>query len=145
MSARDLIGWAKDNGFSTTLPAEDMHVTVLYSRSEVDPMKMGRDWRENEKGEIIVRPGGPRVIEKLGENAIVLRFASPDLEYRHNDMIEAGGSHDWPEYAPHVTISYTAPDGVDLETIKPFKGELRFGPEEFSVLNLDWKSKITEK
>lgn len=144
LNAADLIAWAKDNGFATTLPASDMHVTVLYSRSPVDPMKMGRDWREDEKGQIIVRPGGPRVIEKLGENAVVLRFACPDLDWRHKDMIEAGGSHDWPEYQPHVTISYAAPEGVDIDALKPFNGALRFGPEIFEALDLDWKSKIAE-
>jgi hypothetical protein len=144
LNAADLIAWAKGNGFATTLPASDMHVTVLYSRSPVDPMKMGRDWREDEKGQIIVRPGGPRVIEKLGENAVVLRFACPDLDWRHKDMIEAGGSHDWPEFQPHVTISYTAPEGVDIDALKPFNGALRFGPEIFEALDLDWKSKIAE-
>jgi phage-related protein (TIGR01555 family) len=145
LNAADLIAWAKDNGFATTLPASDLHVTILYSRSPVDPMKMGRDWREDEKGQIIVRPGGPRVIEKLGENAVVLRFACPDLDWRHKDMIEAGGSHDWPEYAPHVTISYTAPEGADIDALKPFNGALRFGPEEFEALDLDWKSKVSEQ
>lgn len=145
LNAADLIAWAKENGFASTLPASDMHVTVLYSRSPVDPMKMGRDWSENERGQIVVRPGGPRVVEMLGENAIVLRFASPDLEWRHNLMVEAGGSHDWPEYAPHVTISYTAPEGVVLEALKAFNGELRFGPEIFEALDLDWKSEVVEQ
>lgn len=144
LNAGDLIAWAKANGFASTLNASDLHVTVLYSRNPVDPMKMGRDWREDEKGQLIVRPGGPRVIERLGENAVVLRFASPDLEWRHRDMVEAGGSHDWPEYAPHVTISYAVPDGVDLDALKPFNGELRFGPEIFEALDLDWKSKVVE-
>lgn len=145
LNADDLIAWAKDNGFTTTLPAGDMHVTVLYSRSMVDPMKMGRDWYEDEKGRIIIRPGGPRMIERLGENAVVLRFVSPSLEYRHRDMIEAGGSHDYPEYQPHCTISYNKPDDLNLETIAPFSGELVFGPEIFESLDLDWKSKIEEK
>lgn len=145
LNAADLIAWAKANGFTSTLPADDMHVTVLYSRSPVDPMKMGRDWREDDRGEIRVRPGGPRAIEMLGENAVVLRFVSPDLEYRHSDMIEAGGSHDWPEYQPHVTLSYQVPDGVDLQALKPFNGELRFGPELFEALDLDWKSKLSEE
>jgi len=144
LNAAEVIAWAKDNGFATTLPAGDMHVTVLYSRTEVDPMKMGRSWAEDEKGQLRVRPGGPRVIERLGENAVVLRFASPDLEYRHREMVEAGGSHDWPEYAPHVTLSYGVPDGVDLDALTPFTGELRFGPEIFEALDLDWKSKISE-
>lgn len=145
LNGADLIAWAKANGFDTTLPAADMHVTVLYSRSPVDPMKMGRSWAEDEQGRLTVRPGGPRVIERLGENAVVLRFAAPDLEYRHREMIEAGGSHDWPEYAPNVTLSYTVPEGVDLDALVPFNGELRFGPEVFQALDLDWKEKVREQ
>lgn len=144
LNASELIDWAKSNGFTSTLPATDMHVTVLYSRAPVDPMKMGRDWSEDEKGHLVVRPGGPRAIERLGENAVVLRFVAPSLEYRHRDLIEAGGSHDYDEYQPHVTLSYTVSDSVDLEALKPFNGELRFGPEVFEALDLDWKAKVTE-
>jgi phage-related protein (TIGR01555 family) len=144
LNAPDLISWARSNGFESTLAAGDMHVTILYSRAAVDPMKMGRDWREDERGEVSVKPGGPRAIERLGENAVVLRFASPDLEYRHRDLIEAGGSHDYLEYQPHVTISYAVPEGIDFEALKPFNGVLLFGPEIFETLDLDWKSKIKE-
>ena len=59
-------------------------------------------------------------------------------------MVRAGGSHDYGEYLPHVTLTYAAPDGLDLDTLKPYTGELRFGPEEFEPLDLDWKSKIEE-
>jgi phage-related protein (TIGR01555 family) len=145
LNASALIAWAKANGFESTLPADDMHVTVLYSRQPVDPMKMGRDWREDEKGQITVRPGGPRSIERLGENAVVLRFACPDLDWRHRDMIEAGGSHDYDEYQPHVTLSYSVPADVDVEAIQPFQGALVFGPELFEPLNLDWKSGVVEE
>ena len=144
LNAAELIKWARDNGFTSTLPASDLHVTILYSRTEVDPMKMGRDWSENEKGQIIVRPGGPRMVEKLGESAVVLRFTSPDLEWRHRHMVEAGGSHDYPEYQPHVTLTYAVPEGLDLDALKPFTGELRFGPEIFEALDLNWKSKVVE-
>lgn len=145
LNASDLIAWAKDNGFASTLAASDMHVTVLYSRNPVDMMQAGRDWREDQRGEVSVRPGGPRLIEKLGENAVVLSFASPDLQYRHSDLIEAGGSHDYDHYQPHVTISYDVPDRIDFANLTPFSGELRFGPEIFQPLDLDWKSKIKEE
>lgn len=143
INAADLISWAKAQGFKTTLPAEDMHVTVLYSRQAVDPMKLGETWTSEADGGLTIKPGGPRAVEKLGENAVVLLFASWSLTSRHNEMVEAGGSHDFPEYQPHVTLSYSA-EGVDLEQVKPFTGELRFGPELFEPLDLDWKSKIGE-
>lgn len=127
-SAKALIAWAKANGFTTTLDASDMHVTVLYSKTPVDPMKMGETWGNEEDGGLTVKAGGPRALERFGEGAVVLQFAS----------------HDFDEYLPHVTITYDAPEGLDLEAIKPFTGELRFGPEIFEPLDLDWKSKIGE-
>ncbi|MFC0305182.1 phage portal protein [Rhizorhabdus histidinilytica] len=144
LNADELIAWAKSVGFTSTLPAEDMHVTVLYSRTAVDPIKMGESWNENEKGEIAVKPGGPRAIERLGENAVVLLFASSELSWRHESMVRAGGSHDYGDYQPHVTLTYEAPAGIDLDAIKPFTGRLLFGPELFEPLDLDWKSKVTE-
>lgn len=144
LNAADLVAWAKSQGFETTVPAADMHVTVLYSRKPVDPMKMGETWSSEEDGGLTVKAGGPRAVERLGGNAVVLLFASWSLSSRHREMIEAGGSHDWPEYQPHVTISFDAPADLDLDTIKPFTGELRFGPELFEPLDEDWKSKIEE-
>lgn len=145
LNASALIAWAKDNGFTSTLAADDMHVTVLYSRSPVDPMKMGESWSGDDQGRIRVKPGGPRAIERFGENAVVLLFASWELESRHRSMVEAGGSHDFDEYHPHVTLSYEVPADVDLAAIKPYAGALEFGPELFEPLDLDWKRKVVEE
>lgn len=144
LNAADLIAWAKANGLETTLPASDMHVTVLYSRQPVDPMAMGETWGSEADGGLIVKAGGPRALEVFGEGALVLQFASWSLTSRHADMIRAGASHDWPEYSPHVTLTYQVPEGFDVEAVKPYAGELRFGPEIFEPLDLDWKSKIEE-
>ena len=144
LNAGDLIKWAKAQGFESTLEASDMHVTVLYSRASVDPIKMGESWNGDENGNLTIKPGGPRAIERLGENAVVLLFASSDLAWRHESMIREGASHDYPEYQPHVTISYNIPEGMDIEAIKPYNGKLEFGPEIFEPLDLDWKTKITE-
>lgn len=122
-----------------------MHVTVLYSREPVDPIKMGTAWGEDEKGNLTIKRGGPRALERFGEGALVLQFASWDLLHRHNDMIREGASHDWPEYLPHVTITYSVPDGFDIDAIRPYNGELRFGPEIFEPLDLEWKEKVTEQ
>lgn len=145
LNAGELIAWAKDNGFTSTLPAADMHVTVMFSRTAVDPMKMGEAWHSDEKGNLLVKPGGPRAVERLGDSAVVLLFASTDIVWRHRNMIEAGGSHDFDEYQPHVTLTYAAPEGLDLDKIKPFAGKLLFGPELFEPLDLEWKSQITEE
>lgn len=143
LNGAELAAWAKRQGFGTTLEPDDMHVTITFSRRPVDWMKMGESWGGGAKGELVVRPGGPRLVEKLGPSAVVLLFASAELSWRHDDMMQAGASFDFDRYQPHVTISYTgAPD--DLTKLEPYLGELRFGPEVFEELDEDWKAGVSE-
>lgn len=133
LNAGELIRWAKAQGFEVTVPAEDMHVTVLYSKRPVDWFDMGDSWG-NIDGTITVEAGGPRKVGRFDdEGPVVLRFSSPMLRYRHDSMVERGASHDYDEYRPHITISYDAGD-VDLTKVEPFVGDLKFGPEIFEPI-----------
>lgn len=145
LNAKDVIAWAKSQGFTTTLPADDMHVTVLFSRAPVDPMALGEHWGGTDNGNLEVKPGGPRYVEQFDGGAVVLAFACDDLKWRHERMVAAGASHDFEDFQPHLTLSYAAPEEMDIEAIEPYRGKLVFGPEIFSNLDLDWKSKLTEK
>lgn len=126
--------WAKSQGFTVRVPKSDLHTTILYSKTAVDWFAMaGEGWDWNE---LTIESGGPRFVERFGEGpdaAVVLRFASPVMRYRHDSMIERGASSDYPDFKPHVTISYDAA-GVDLAQVEPFTGELRFGPEIFEPI-----------
>lgn len=139
LNAAEVIAWAKGQGIAVTVPADDMHVTILYSKTAVDWFAMaGQGW---DMPEVTVDKGGPRFVERFGDPsaadaAVVLRFASPVMTYRHDDMIERGASSDFPTYKPHVTLSYDAA-GVDLAKVEPFTGELRFGPEIFEPIKAD--------
>lgn len=135
VNAKAILAWAKAQGFSETLEADDLHVTVTYSRMPVDWMKMGASWED----EVKVPRGGPRVMEKFGD-ATVLLFASDMLKWRHEDMVRNGASWDHPEYQPHITISYSF-DG-DIATIEPYQGEIILGPEIFEEVNEDWRSGV---
>lgn len=139
-NAKDLIDWAKKAGFKKTLRPSDMHVTVLFSKTPVDWMKMGSDWAPRR---ILVNPGGPRVVERLGPTATVLSFYSTELVWRHEDMVRNGASEEHDEYICHVTITHE-PHDVDLEKIKPYQGVLRFGYEIFEEINEDWRSNVKE-
>lgn len=146
LNAAEFIRWAKAQGFGSTLAADDLHVTVLFSRQRVDWMKMGGEsWGSDGKGEMTVPPGGARLVEPLGDKgAVVLLFNSSSLSWRHEEMVRNGASHDFDEYQPHVTVTYAGGD-VDLSKVEPYRGELRFGPEIFAELDDDWKDKIEEK
>jgi hypothetical protein len=140
-----VIKWAKGQGFTTTVPADELHVTVLFSRTPVDWLKMGSPWDQDDQGRLKVAPGGARVIEPLGDKgAVVLLFNSSSLSWRHEEMVRNGASHDYDEYQPHVTITYEGSD-LDLSKVEPYRGELVFGPEVFAEVEEDWEKSLSEE
>lgn len=137
VNAKEIIAHFKKQGLKTTLPADDLHVTIAFSRQPVDWMKMGESWQS----EVKLPAGGARLMDKFGE-ANVLLFVSSELSWRHEDMKRNGATWDHPEYQPHITISYEF-DG-DLSKVDPWKGEIILGPEIFEEVNEDWRSGISE-
>lgn len=136
VNSAEILKWAKGQGFSNTLEADDLHVTVTYSKAPVDWMKMGQSsWSENTKGQLEIKPGGPRVVEPLGnEGAVVLMFGNNELTWRNREMQENGASWDYEDYQPHVTITYE-PGSVDIEKVEPYRGKIVLGPEIFEEIN----------
>lgn len=138
MNAEDIIAWAKAQGFVATLPAEDMHVTVAFSKKPVDWNMVGLD------KETFVSAGGPRSVEALGDaGAIVLKFADESLRARWGAIRDMGASWDYDSYKPHITISYSG--GVDLANVIPYDGPIYLGAEKRAPVNDDWRAGITEK
>lgn len=144
LNAAEIISWAKSQGFAQTLPADDLHVTVAFSKAPVDWMKAGEAFSSREDGGVTVRPGGPRMLEVFGEGAVVLAFNSSDLSWRHMSLREIGASWDWPEYQPHITITYNSGD-VDVSKVEPYRGQIILGAEEFKPIKLDWKQGVSEE
>ena len=118
---------------------------TAFSRVAVDWMKAGQAWNNEKNGYLLVEPGGARLVEKLGDKgAVVLLFNSSELAWRHEAIRrDAGASWDYPEYQPHVTITYAGGD-IDLSKVEPYRGKLLFGPEIFQELDEDWSSRLTE-
>lgn len=145
LNADELIAWAKSQGFASLVPGSEMHVTITYSRRPVNWMKMGGYWSwtaDNDRH--TVPPGGPRLVEAIGsEGAVALFFFSGHLDQRNREMRDAGASWDYDAYLPHVTLTYDSGD-LDLSTVEPYRGELRFGPETFEPLMDHWEQSIRE-
>lgn len=138
-NAQEVINWAKGQGFATTLAPEDMHVTQMYSKEPLE-------WPQPDEEPLTVAAGGERKVSPLGDQgAMVLHFASPDMQERYKDLVEAGAKSDFPTFKPHVTISWNAPD-LDHKDVTPYDGPLKFGPERFKEVAPDWSpDKVTEK
>jgi phage-related protein (TIGR01555 family) len=135
----EILAWAMEQGFEKTLTADDLHVTIAFSRTRVDWMKMGESWEP----EIKVPAGGARLMEEFGE-ARVLLFNSSELGWRHEQMKRNGATWDHEEYQPHITISYDE-GSPDLADVEPYRGEIVLGPEIFEEVNEDWLEKVVEQ
>jgi hypothetical protein len=130
-SADAIRAWAASQGFKTTLPAEDLHVTVAYSREPMDGSAM------KPAADTLTVTGGKRTVGPLGdEGAVVLKFTSPDMQARWKAYRDAGASWDYESYTPHVTITYDG-KGVDLSKVEPYAGPIELGPERQEPLNVD--------
>lgn len=142
---KDIAAWAKKAGFKTTV-GSDMHVTLAYSPSPVDWMKAGEPWGQDDKGNLTIKPGGARLVEKLG-NFVTMMFSSSDLTWRWCSIKEStGASWKWPDYQPHVTITKD-PSGKnerDLLSMKAYQGQIVLGPEVFEEVKVDWSEGIVE-
>lgn len=138
LNADEIVRWAKGQGFATV--QEDLHVTLAFSRQPVDWMLAHEQWTDK----IEIKPGGPRLVEPLGNGgAVCLLFKSSDLEFRWQSLIEIGATWDHGGFQPHVTITWNAGD-LDLSKVEPYQGKIVLGPERFAEINEDWKSTIVE-
>lgn len=140
LNATDLIDWARLQGFTQTVAAEDMHVTVTWSRTPLD-----WDIIKPAKTRIIVWEDAGRSVGHLGdEGAVVLLFHSKKLIDRWRYLRELGASWDYPSYHPHVTLTYKRAE-IDPTTVLPYRGPLKFGGERFDEVVDDWDMKIDEQ
>lgn len=117
-------------------PAKDMHTTVAFSRNKIDfPL-------ENKVSQSVSRDVQFHVfMTGSGTRALVLKIKSDYLKSRHDLANELGASYDFPDYIPHITLSY---DIGELKfTQKPFKleSELEIVSEYGEELDLNWKPK----
>lgn len=124
VNSDEIKAWAKTQGFASTV--DDMHVTIAMTWAALDWMKLPSAWGE---GEMTVQAGGARIVEPLGgKGAVVLLFGSSELSWRHGDLKHAGATWDFPDYQPHVTLTYKGA-GMDLSKVEPYRGKIVLGPE----------------
>lgn len=135
LNGEEILEHYRAQGIDGLYPADELHVTIIYSRDAVDWIKMGSAWDE----ELTVNAGGPRVMALFGTH-LVLQFAHSELQWRNYGMRESGASYDHDEYLPHVSIAgdYQPLAGTDVERdVQPYRGRILLGPEIFEDVKND--------
>lgn len=133
LNGDQLFDWAHSSGFTEVLDPTLMHVTIAYSRAHVDAHKLKLDMTDI----LVIKPEVPRQMVSFDKGSSALRFDSPHLSKRWRYFLDHGASWDYPGYTPHVSVSYR-PSELRIDKMKPFDGQLIFGPEEWEPLNLEW-------
>lgn len=138
LNADQVLRWAARQGFTSALPAADMHVTVAFSRAALDWDAITPD-----RDALVVHlPATGAQVTQMS-SATALRFSSPALAKRWRELRAAGASWDHPTFQPHVTITYRPP--ASMSGTLAFPGALCFGPERFQELRPEWACDIREE
>ena len=137
-SADALQKYIEANQIGNATPKEKFHTTLIYSRKECpDYTPLGR-----------ISPAYVAKPLKLetwdtrdGKRALVLKLACPQLEARHKEIMNAhNATYDFPEYIPHITLSYDVGPDFSSQKMPLPEFNLVFNNEYYEELNLSWKA-----
>lgn len=127
VNADDISAWAKEQEIPDL--NENLHASIYLTFDQVDWLKAGSAWNQDDKGNMVIAPGGPRLIEPLGRMGAVLFFAASEISWRHESIKrDTESSYPYSDFQPHISLTKTE---FDWKSIKPYKGKIILGPEEF--------------
>lgn len=139
-----------ENQLPNPVAPAKMHTTVLYSRKYCPKYKA--------QGEILPhwtgKPIGFEVWESQGKlrdeptkRCLVLRYECDALSDRHKELMkEHDATYDFPDYKPHITLSYDIGDidEDELPDISKFLSKITIVEEYGEDLDLNWSDKATK-
>ena len=136
LNAEEILTWAASQGFTSALEPDDMHVTVVFSRRpfSIDYSESARSHSAIGYSNIVVQDDARSVVPLGDKGAVVLKLTSDELQTEHAYFCEQGASWDYPEYQPHVTITYQGGD-LPIARVEPFTGPIILGPLRAKPLN----------
>lgn len=140
LNSEEIRAWAKRQGFNTCMPEHEMHITVAFDKKK-------HDWRElpfEAETFVDVEDEDERSVEEFNGGAVVLEVYSKELTARWAELVQSGLYWKWPDYRPHITITYNKPDDMDVSKIEPFDGVIQLGPEIVDQVVDTWQNEVEE-
>lgn len=105
-NARKWHEWAVKHGVPNPLPAEELHVTIIYSPTKDAKVPLA----ETVLNVSTTEGYSPGFFAMFGpeEDSLVFAFWQYSLHDRHWAFVSAGCECDWPTYRPHLSLSNDA-------------------------------------
>jgi hypothetical protein len=149
-TAESILDFLSDHKVPNPITEKLLHCTVIYSRVWCTAKALGDldpHW-EGDFDAYNVWPTHPKENEEQ-TNCLTLSFVCPEMHKRHQDLRKEGATHDYPDFKPHLTLSYDVGDKYDhlkeSLVLPHYKGPLAFHHEYSEPLNLDFvKSKVNK-
>lgn len=141
-----ILDFLSDHKVPNPLEEKLLHCTVIYSRVWCSEKALG-DLDPHWKGQFEaynVWPTFPKE-DQEATHCLTLGFICPEMHERHHALKSAGATHDFPNFQPHITLSYDVGNDYDHIALPHFSGPLLFHNEYSEPLNLDFvKTKVNK-
>jgi len=119
-------------GLTDKIDPKEYHCTIIYSRT---PVPAAENYEFPTK--VYAYATGYELFDtKLGKKCLVLRLQCPAIHDINTDMNKTGATSDYPEYKPHITISYDYSGEVAELPLPQF--EICFDQFEVKPLDIDY-------
>ena len=117
------------------VPRDKLHSTICYSRKFVN-------YKPETNRKLIGYTKALDVFEHNGKRALVLLLDSDYLHSRHEYANALGATYDFPDYKPHVTLSYDlGAQSIDYTNFDVGGNQLEMAHEYVEDLDLGWSDK----
>lgn len=113
-----------DHKIPNMIQPNDFHTTLLYSRTHCPnyvPVRYHKPMVGVPKEHNVWEPKSNKVVEteenSKSSRCLVLKYHCPELYQRHHDLMkEHNATYDYPDFIPHITLSYDIEDhsGEDI-------------------------------
>lgn len=119
-----LVKYTKTHKIPEPVKPADFHTTLLYSRKHLPNYRPDTAYDDPMEGNVTGLRLWPGETDK-SKHILVMTYECPELSKRHKDLIdEHKAQWDFPDFKPHVTLSYEAA-GFDLASLPKFEHPLR--------------------
>lgn len=142
-SIKKLIDVASAYQVPNILEIDKIHTTLIYSRNSVDEVEVYSDMN------YMAIPNKLEIWKsQSGKNCLVLTLDSIKIVNRHHELMNKYNfTYDYPEFKPHITISYNIGNWDNLNDMQKYITNNRIyillvaKGEYIEDLKLDWSDK----
>lgn len=141
-----ILDFMSDHKIPNPITEDLIHCTVCYSRVWCGEQALGPldpHWAGKFNG-YNVWPTAPDP-DQDPTSVLTIGFHCPEMHDRHHHLRRNGATHDFPDFQPHLTLSYDVGKDYEKGELAPYGGPILFHHEYSEPLNTKFvKTKVNK-